>query len=310
MVKKNILVVDDSSTIRELLKNILEAEGFEVISVSTGEEALEKIYSFSPDLVILDIRLPGINGYEVCKKIKQDCLFASLPIIMLTSQNSDEDQITGLDMGVDDYVTKPFKPSVLLARINSVIKRTSSDLDCNPLTRLPGNFAIMREINDRLNKELPFAVLMLDIDNFKPFNDYYGFIRGDEVIRTTARIIVETFRQLGNSDDFIGHVGGDDFIMISTPDKAETLCKEIIARFDRQVPEFYDEKDRERGYIVTKDRKGKQQKFSFMSISIGVVTNKYRRFTHFGEISSTLAELKRYLKQQPESNYIIDRRKK
>lgn len=308
MSGEKILVIDDEEDIANLVKTTLEGEGFEVTIAYDGEGALEKIHQISPDLVILDLRLPGMSGYQVCQKIREDISLAHIPIIMLTAKGSTSDKVIGLSFAPDDYVTKPFQGEELVARVKTHLTRTASDISANPLTKLPGNIPLAQALERCLSQNRLFAVLYLDLSNFKSFNDKYSYLRGDKVIRTTAQIILKAVKEKGNPGDFIGHIGGDDFIIITTPDKVDILCRSIIKDFDQEIPNLYDEEDRKRGYIVTKDRLNKTRKFPLMTISIGVVTNKSRKFTSPAEISDVGAELKRYAKLKKKSSYVVDKR--
>lgn len=307
MAEEKILVVDDAPDIREILEVVL-SEFYTVVSASTGKEALEKIKRENPSLVVLDFNLPDISGIEICKEIRKDPLFIHLPVIMLTGRAETNAKVEGLDAGVDDYVVKPFNADELLARIRMVLKRSARDLDANPLTRLPGNVTVTNELNRRLAAKNDFALLYLDIDNFKAMNDYYGFNRGDEIIRETARIVITVVQQAGSENDFIGHIGGDDFVVITAPEKAEPLAQKVIAMFDKTVPKFYDQSERLQGYLETKDRQGKLRKFGFLSLSIGIVDTTDKNFSHAAQISSLGAELKEVVKMLPGSNYVRDRR--
>jgi len=310
MARRKILVVDDEKYVAELIKDILESAGYKVVPAYNAKEALEKVYTESPDLILLDILMPKMDGYQVCRKIREDLILANIPIIMLTVKGGEKDEIEGLGVGADDYIVKPFRPGVLLARVKMVLKRTLRGLEANPLTRLPGNTAIIDEIEERIEGEKLFAVLYIDLDNFKAFNDRYGFERGDKVIQQTARIVIKNIKELGNSDDFVGHIGGDDFITITTPEKVDPVCSHIIKSFDREILKFYSARDRARGYISSEDRQGKINKFPIMTITIGVVTNVKRKFGHKGQVAAVGAELKKYGKSLPGSNYVIDRRTK
>jgi len=308
MSKEKILVIDDEENIANLVKDILESEGFEVTLAYDGEWALEKIHQITPDLVILDLRLPGMSGYQVCQKIREDISLAHIPIIMLTAKGSTSDKVIGLSFAPDDYVTKPFQAEELVARVKTHLTRTASDISANPLTKLPGNIPLTQALERCLSQDHLFAVLYLDLSNFKAFNDKYSYLRGDKVIRTTAQIILKVIKEKGNPGDFIGHIGGDDFIIITTPDKVDVLCRGIIKDFDQEIPNLYDEEDRKREYIVTKDRLNKTMNFPLMTISIGVVTNKSRKFISPAEISDVGAELKRYAKLKKGSGYVVDKR--
>lgn len=303
-----ILVVDDDPDIRDVLKLTLSEENYEIFEASDGEEALNIINAKPLDLVLLDYKIPKIDGRQVCRLIKKDLLLRHLPVIMVTGKGDISDKVNGIDSGADDYVVKPFEPKELLARIRMILRRTESDLEANPLTRLPGNVSILNELSRRLEKKSLFSVCYIDLNKFKAYNDKYGFEHGDEVIRESARILIRATQQFGNKDDFIGHIGGDDFVIVTTPEVTDNLCKKIIEDFDNTVPGFYSEKDRKSGFIVAKDRKGQEQKIPLLSISIGVVSNEFRKIEHVAQVGEIGAELKTLAKNSETSNYVKDRR--
>ncbi len=304
-----LLVADDDADIRDVLKLTLAEENYEISEAKDGEEALSIINSKPLDLVLLDYRMPKLDGRQVCRLVKKDLLLRHLPIIMVTGSGDTNDKVGGIDAGADDYIVKPFEPKELLARIRMVLRRTERDLEANPLTRLPGNVSILNELSRRLMSKSLFAVCYIDLDKFKAYNDKYGFEHGDEVIKETARILIRADQEDGNTDDFIGHIGGDDFVLVTTPDAVEKICKKIIADFEKTAPSFYNENDRKNGYIMAKDRAGKEQKIPLLSISIGIVTNEFRKIEHVAQISEIGAELKEMAKHLERSNYIKDQRK-
>jgi len=308
MRKPKVLVVDDDPDILEILELTLEND-YQVLTATDGEQALEKIKNERPDLVILDYNIPKKDGIQVCKEVKEDVLLRHIPILILTGKGETHEKVKGLDSGADDYIVKPFNPTELLARIRMALRRTTRDLDANPLTLLPGNVSIYNEIQKRINNKEIFAVCYLDLDKFKSYNDKYGFEAGDRVIKETARIIIEAVQEKGTEKDFVGHIGGDDFVIITVPQRAEKICKKIIEDFDRKAPFFYDEEARKSGFIIAKDRQGNIQKIPLLSISIGIVTNEFRKFSHVGEIAQIGAELKSYAKRLPGSNFVKDKRK-
>lgn len=310
MTKPRILIVDDEADIRDILKLTLTEENYEVIEATDGKEALKIIREKAPDLIILDYKIPYVDGGEVCRRIKKDILLRHLPIIMLTGKGDIVDKIEGIDAGSDDYIVKPFEPKELLARIKMILRRTERDLEANPLTRLPGNISITNELQLRIDKKMLFAVGYLDLDRFKSYNDKYGFEHGDEVIRETARIIIRSVNKCGNSsDDFTGHIGGDDFVFITTPERIDKICQKIIDEFEKIVYKFYSPEDAKKGYILAHDRQGQLQKISLLSVSIGVVTNSTRKITHVAQVGEIGAELKEAAKKLQHSNYIKDKRK-
>lgn len=309
MLREKILIVDDDPDIVDVLRITLETEGYEIIEGHNGEEALDIIKKQTPDLLIIDFKMPKMCGDEVCRRIKQDILAQHMPIIMLTGKGEVTDKVHGINAGADDYMVKPFEPQELVARVKMVLRRTARDLDANPLTRLPGNVSILNEIQCRIDRKEPFAVFYIDLDKFKSFNDKYGFRKGDEVIKNTARILISSVQEKGTPKDFIGHIGGDDFVIVTIPNKTDELCKNIISKFDLMIPEFYNKGDREKAYIMAKDRQGKVKKIPFMSISIGVVSNKKKQIKHVAEVGEIGAELKEFAKGLKGSNYVTERRK-
>jgi len=304
-----ILVVDDEDDIRDVLRITLEGEGYEVSEATNGEEGLKAILAHAPDLVLLDYKMPRMTGLEVCAKIKKAPLLRPLPVIMVTGKGEIHDKIDGIDSGADDYIVKPFEPKELLARIRMVIRRTVRDLEANPLTRLPGNVSILNELSQRLASRKFFTVCYVDLDKFKTYNDTYGFEHGDEVIKETARILIRAVQDAGKPEDFIGHIGGDDFVIVSEVETSEKIAAKVVELFDKSVPSFYNETDRSQGYIVAKDRQGVERNIPLLSISIGIVSNEHRKIEHVAQIGEIGAELKKYAKSLEKSNYVLDQRK-
>ncbi|MFA5779196.1 MAG: response regulator [Elusimicrobiota bacterium] len=309
---RKILIIDDDESIRILVETTLNMKGYLTCCAPNGLIGLEMLHREKPDLILLDLDMPILSGDEVCKKIREDIAFAHLPIIVLTGSRKFGDKVKLLEMGADDYILKPFNKGELLARVKNVLYRLKRSLDANPLTRLPGNGTIVEELNKRIkeknNLENDFAVCYLDINHFKAFNDYYGFLRGDEIIKTTVCVIVDAVRGQGIDDDFIGHIGGDDFVVVTIPEKIDIVCRRIIENFTRQIPNLYDIDDRNKGYIISKDRRGKEKQFPVMSIAVGVVDTRVRKVSHPGEISTIASELKAHAKSLPGSNYVVDKR--
>lgn len=300
-----ILIVDDDPDILDVIENTLK-DDYKIITATLGKEALDKIQTESPDLVILDYVLPDITGIEICQEIRKNPLLIHIPILMLTGKGEVENKIEGLEAGADDYMVKPFLPQELSARVRMLLRRSSIHLDANPLTRLPGNISIYKELEEMLKNGTSFAVLYIDLDNFKALNDYYGFERGDYVIKEVGRLIIDVVQKTGSPDDFIGHIGGDDFIVITKPEKAENIAKMIINNFDSLRLKFYDEKDRVKGYIETSDRQGEIKKFGLLTISIGIITNLKTKYKHVAEITSKAAEVKSIAKSFKENKFIIE----
>ncbi|MBI1871542.1 MAG: response regulator [Chlamydiae bacterium] len=307
---KRIAVIDDTPDTVKLVSEVLAVEGVEVLKAYNGVVGLEMILQSKPDLVLLDVVLPGLGGYEICRKVKSNPLLWSIPIIFLTSKDELKEKVEGLYSGVDDYITKPFEMEELLARIRMIFSRSARYLDANPLTKLPGNCMVQRKISEVLDQKQSFAVCYLDINHFKSFNDQYGFLRGDKLILALAHLLVETVQGYGSSMDFVGHIGGDDFIVVTTVKVADSLCDKMIQGFDRIIPSFYDSEDRDRGVILLANREGILQEFPLATLSIAVVTNENNQISHAAQISAIAADLKSYAKKFQRSCYVKDRRLK
>ena len=308
MDKKKVLVADDDPDILDVIKITL-GDDYEISEAHDGQEALDKARKLMPDLLLLDHLMPKMTGRQVCTILRNDVLLQHLPIIMITGKGELEDKVQGIEAGVDDYIVKPFEPEELVARVRMIMRRTEMDLDANPLTRLPGNVLIYRAIENRIAGGGKFAACYIDLDKFKTFNDKYGFEKGDEIIRETARVLLQAVQKLGSGMEFVGHVGGDDFVTLISVDKIDPICQWIIKEFDKRVRTYYPPEDQQRGYILAKDRKGTLERVPLMTISICVVTNQHEKLTHVAQIAQIAAELKEYAKRMPESCYIIDQRK-
>ncbi len=304
--KYRILIVDDSELILRLVSTALKMDNFEIHTACNGREGLKYVRKLEPDLIILDVMMPYMNGFEVCHILKENVLTRHIPVIMLSAKGESEDKVTGLNMGADDYLTKPFSTEELRTRVRTLLERTKIYLDTNPSTKLPGNVSIEREIVNRIVSGEEFAVCYADLDNFKGYNDYYGFQRGDKVISSVGEYIYNIVQELGNPDDFAGHIGGDDFLFISTLDKIPIICEQIMKQTELTMQKLYDLVDLERGYIIAKNRQGITMEFPIMTISMVVITNKYRDIIHPAQIGEIEAELKEKVKRLSGSNYLID----
>lgn len=204
------------------------------------------------------------------------------------------------------YLCKPFEPLELLARLRALLRRIQHKRYINPLSGLSGNPAIEKEIKARIIAKRIFAVLYLDIDNFKAYNDTYGFLQGDEVIKFLTELLITTVQTEGNPDDFLGHIGGDDFIAITTPERVDKICKNLIVLFDQGIHKFYSKEDSKQGFVVTVDRRGREQIFRIMSLSIAVVSNEYRPIENHWIVGEIAAELKKIAKTFPGNVFVKD----
>ncbi len=305
---ETILVVDDDPDIARFVEVNLRSAGYDVAVAADGEEALQKAWEMRPDLVLLDVMMPRIDGFEVAQRLRRNPQTANTSIIMLTAKALSTDKVLGLTAGADDYIIKPFDPIELLARVKGTLRRAKEMRNLSPLTGLPGNIRIQEEIERMVREDKPFAVIYSDLDNFKAYNDQKGFVRGDRLIQATARIVQDAVVEFAGIDGFVGHVGGDDFVVVAPPAVAEDVAKRVVERFDQQIHEFYEKEDLDRGYVEVEDRKGVMQKVPLVGVSIGVATTDTRKYGHYGEAVAVATEMKQFAKRQTGSSYAIDRR--
>jgi diguanylate cyclase (GGDEF)-like protein len=301
-----LLIVDDDADIQRILALRLQQDGYRVAQALTGAAALLAAQKQPFDLIILDLLLPDIDGFAVLAALRARSATAMTPILLLSARDSPQQKVHGLQLGADDYITKPFSPVELQARIRATLRRHERTAGANPSTRLPGNIAIERTLRHRIEQNTPFAVCYVDIDNFKAYNDTYSFLKGDAVIHQTAHVLLQAIEQHGNHDDFVGHIGGDDFVVITTPDRAEAISAQAIASFDLLAPLFYDAATRLRGYIDAHDRQGRPMRFPFVSLSIGIVSTALHPITHLAEVAQRSVEPKKRGKELPGSVFVFE----
>jgi diguanylate cyclase (GGDEF)-like protein len=304
---ESILVVDDDPDIARFVEVNLRSAGYDVSVAGDGEEALERAADLRPDLVLLDVMMPRLDGFEVAQRLRKNPQTANTSIIMLTAKALSSDKVTGLQSGADDYIIKPFDPIELLARVKGTLRRAKEMRNLSPLTGLPGNIRIQEEIERQVREHHPFAVLYLDLDNFKTYNDKYGFVRGDRLIQGTARMLQDAVMAF-DQDGFVGHVGGDDFVAVVLPDTAEDVATRVCERFDQDRSLYYEDEDLERGFVRMEDRKGVEQDIPLVSVSIGIATTSKRAFAHYGEAVAVATEMKQFAKRDGGSSYAVDRR--
>lgn len=307
MKREKIITIDDDPDILDVLSLTL-TDHYDILQANNGKEGLQIVQQKIPDLIICDYMMPIMNGRDFCKEVKKDILLRHIPVIMLTGKGEVQDRISGIEAGADDYIVKPFSPDELLARIRMILKRTTRSLDASPLTHLPGNTSIMDELQIYIDSRRPFAVGYADLDKFKAYNDKYGFEKGDEVIKETARLLIKHVRNLGGTNTFIGHIGGDDFVFICDDALMDDICRAIIKEFDEKVSSFYNEEDNKLGYINGLDRQGNKQQFGLLGISIGIVSNANQKITHVAQIGEIGAQLKKYAKSFEKSVFVRDKR--
>ncbi len=305
---ESIVVVDDDPFLARLLEIELRAAGYDVRVASDGEQALGLVLDAVPDLVVADVMMPNMDGFELTRRLRQDSRTSAVSIIMLTARGLSADKLEGFSVGADDYVVKPFDTPELLARIRGVLRRAKEMRAQSPLTGLPGNVRTAEEIESRVTSGGVFALLYADLDHFKAYNDRYGFMRGDQVIQFLARLIQDVAVASDGPETFVGHLGGDDFLVVCRTEEAERIAQDIIEGFDRDIGGLYDPEDRERGFIEVANRRGEKRQFGLLSVSIGVATSAWRGFSHYAEIVAVANELKGYTKGITGSSYAVDRR--
>ena len=306
--KAKVLIADDEPHIRRILQFLLQNDGFDVQLAEDGVQAIDFIRDWHPDLVLLDVMMPHMDGFAVLEHIRGNFETSNIPVIMLTAKGEVADKVRGLRGGANDYMIKPFDQDELLLRVGNLLNASKREREANPLTGLPGNRAIERETVNRITGGSEFGFMYIDIDRFKSFNDYYGFRRGDDAISFLSNLLVQCSREHGSPSDFIGHVGGDDFVLLTEPWCAEKLGRRIIEVFDTGVVDLHDSDDAEKGYLQVEGRGGEIKRFPLITLTVALVTNAQDRFLHPAQLSDTMAELKRYGKTMKSSVLVLERR--
>lgn len=289
-----------TNLIDRALKNI-----YRILIFSNIQSALDFIYSSMPNLIVIELNEGDKDAIQHINNLKEEPVFRQMPILIIAGQGF---ATKWQHLLVEDYIRKPELEKEIVLRSELCILRSERVVEINPLTRLPGNISINRQIQERIDHGEIFSFGYADLDYFKPFNDKYGFSRGDEIIRITGHIIFNIVRNKQPKGSFVGHVGGDDFVFITDIHCAELAAAEIIDAFDRIVPTLYDPADRELGTIQSYDRQGILRNFPVMTISIGITAMRGRSFSHYGEITEAASEMKKYAKQFKESCFKSDRR--
>jgi PleD family two-component response regulator len=303
-----ILIADPRAETLGRLEACLRHAGFGLTLVETGQAAMQAFYAARPRCVILNHDMQGSRDVSLLQEIKGDNVYGHLPCIAIISQEGLESVQDWTVMPADDYLLEPLNDTEIVSRTKLCLARAQRDVNANPLTGLPGNLTIMREAEHRLGQGEPFSFAYLDIDHFKAYNDKYGFSRGDEILRMTSRVLVNALRNLDDPDNYVGHIGGDDFVFITPCALMPVACNEVTSHFDLIVPDFYDDEDRRRGCIQSVDRQGAPHQYPLMSVSIGAVDTSVTAVRHMAEMFSRVTEVKSFTKRLPGSNFIIDRR--
>ncbi len=287
---------------------LLEAKGLKASVATDPSKALENILNDPPDLLVIRKDLPNDLAKYIVKALKDNLRLALLPICLVVKEEDFSANIDWKEYPVDDLLSDTAPVDEVVSRLTLALARIHRVADNNPLTMLPGNTSILKTIQAILDQEIERTVGYVDIDNFKPYNDRYGFSRGDEVIRMTARILVNVIQERAGGDGFVGHVGGDDFVFTVPIEKGEDIAQKVINNFNSLIPLFLDEEDVEIGCFLSKDRQGNEQRFPLTSLSIALIPCWKGRFKHYGEVATVAAQIKKKVKAMPGSNYYIDQR--
>ena len=292
MGKPRLLVVEDDIDIGNMLRIYFSGMQFDVDVAVRGSEALERTKQVLPHLIVLDIMLPDIDGYEVCRTLRTNMRTSHIPVIFLTQKDERSDKLQGLELGADDYITKPFDIEELKLRVQGAIRRSERESLTDPRSGLPAGRLIEDQLR-RIIRQSGWALLDARVNNFESFKDVYGFVAGDDVLRFTAMLIGEVVDELGTTSDFIGHAGGDNFIVITKETKAETMKARLKERFDNEVQTHYNFMDRQQGFVQAPANDGTTVKVPFMTMSVGIVSPSMQSFSDIREITELAAEARR-----------------
>lgn len=305
-----LLLVDDRMDLMAPLARLLEIDGYRVATASSGPEGLALVKEETPDLVMLDVDMPHMSGYEVCKRLRSDARTHEVPILFLSGHNEPLNKVEGLEAGGDDYIVKPCDFGELKARIEALVRRRRRGSGANPVTGLPAAAPIEEGVTRRIIEKAPFALAAIDIDDFKSYNDAYGYHKGDEVLKVLAKVLKEALDKDGAPGDLLAHPGSDDFLLLSDPERIHPVMAHVMEVFDWIAPSFYKEEDREKGGVTVKDRKGHWTLYPIMRLSVGAATTELKPFNRYPKALEAALEVQRYVKglKRAASFFSVDRR--
>lgn len=292
MSNARLLVVEDDIDIANMLKIYFTGLQYDVDVANRGMDALEKTKHVLPHLIVLDIMLPDIDGYEVCRNLRTSTRTSHIPVIFLTQKDERSDKLQGLELGADDYITKPFDIEELKLRVQGAIRRSERESLTDPRSGLPAGRLIEEQLR-RIIREKDWALLDVRVNNFDSFKDVYGFVAGDDVLRFAAMVIGEVVDEFGTTSDFIGHAGGDNFIIITTNEAAPNIRQRLKERFANEVLSHYNFIDRQQGFIQAPTAEGGVEKVGFMTFAAGLISPSLHSFADIREITELAAEARR-----------------
>jgi diguanylate cyclase (GGDEF)-like protein len=315
--KKRILVADANTLNMATLIGTLK-DNYHVVTAKDSAEIFKQLKKHPIDMILLETRFPGMDGFEICRQLKADKQTQKIPVIFVTAQNSAADEEKGFAVGAADYIAKPFNAPTVTARIKHQLRHSEIitelerlnqlALDANPNTGLPGNNTILKNIQEAVDNHEDVCVIYADLDHFKAYNDSYGFAQGDSVIVFTANVIKVGLQSNQCGDSFLGHIGGDDFVFIVPEENYSAVAEEIIKRIDRGIAEFYNNEDRERGYVIATNRDGEEKHHPLISLSMGGINLLKRKVTTAFEVVDICTEMKKAAKKQAGSQILICQR--
>jgi PleD family two-component response regulator len=292
MSQGRMLIVEDDPDISNMLRIYFQSQSYEVTVAQRGEDALASCRQQLPHIIVLDIMLPDMDGYDVCRELRSNLRTSHVPIIFLTQKDERSDKIHGLELGADDYITKPFDLEELKLRVKSAMSRATIQKLTNPTTGLPSGQLIEEQLRNLVRRD-DWGIVYVGIRGFETFSDVYGFVAGEEVLRFAAMVLGKSVDTIGTANDFVGHIGGDDFIIVTESDTIVPLAKDLKDRFDSGVGTHYDWKTRQDGYMNVHDDEGNEVKADLMTLSIGAVTAKDGPFADIREITEAAASARR-----------------
>jgi DNA-binding response OmpR family regulator len=292
MGKSRLLIVEDDKDIAMMLKIYFSGQGYEVDTAERGNTALDKTRTNLPHLIVLDIMLPDIDGFEVCRILRTSTRTSHVPIIFLTQKDERSDKLAGLELGADDYITKPFDIEELKLRVQRAISRAQQQSLTDPRSGLPAGALIEEQLRKIIQKQ-SWAFMDVRINNYEAFKEAYGFVAGDDVLRFTAMLIGEVLDELGSSNDFVGHAGGDNFVIITASERANAIRERLKTRYANEVLAHYNFIDREQGFIRTIGKNGQPEQAPLMKMAVGSVSPAEYQFADIREITEMAAEARR-----------------
>ncbi len=300
-----LLFADDNESMRHMVQALLEASGHSVALAPDGAAALASVHAREPDLLILDLDMPHLSGFEVCRAVKQNPFTARVPVLMLTGQGDVDHKVEGFEAGADDYLAKPFDPRELRARVAALLRLVRREADRNPTSGLPGGIAIEEEVRRRVTANETFAVVYLDLDNFKAFGDTFGFAIADQTIRELGGALRDAIAEAGTPNDYVGHIGGDDFLVLTAERTAPDVVRVFSERFRVVVDRLVGPEVARRGTFRGVDRAGAVRSFAVGSASAAVLVVDPARWVSMAELGAQAAEVKAQAKRRGGGTLLI-----